>query len=194
MEGPLRAGQTRREFQRSPSKTPKANTPGRPPRGRREASVGRAGGGRPLHPEPDQIIVATAKSCPHCGHGVQDTAQQLHSVYDEIAFPPPVKPLVTRVEQYVGRSSANGAGLCGPCPGGDGTGTPLGPPSVKSRDLPCVIPMRSVTSDWRGSWGRSSASLSVKGPWRTCSMGSKAACPTGWRNLLTPAEEPPAVQ
>ena len=67
-----------------PSKTPKANTPARPPRGRREASVGRAGGGRPLHPEPDQIIVAKAKSCPHCGHGVQDIAQQLHSVYDKI--------------------------------------------------------------------------------------------------------------
>ena len=36
-----------------PSQTPKANTPRRPPQGlRREASVGRAGGGRPLHPTP----------------------------------------------------------------------------------------------------------------------------------------------
>ena len=80
-----------------PSRTPKANTPTRQPRGRREASVGRAGGGRPLHPEPDHIIVAKAKRCPHCGHSVQETTQQLHAVYDKIELPP-VKPIVTRIE------------------------------------------------------------------------------------------------
>lgn len=87
-----------------PSKTPKAHTPARPPRERREASVGRAGGGRPLSPEPAPIIVAKAKSCPPCGHGVQETAQQLPTVSDKIALPP-IKPLVTRVEQYGGQGA-----------------------------------------------------------------------------------------
>ena len=112
------------------SKTPKANTPARPPRGRREASVGRAGGGRPLHPEPDQIIVAKAKSCPHCGHGVQDIAQQLHSVYDKIELPP-VKPFVTGVEQYGGQCAHCGQAYVAPVPVGTEPGTPFGP-SIQS--------------------------------------------------------------
>jgi transposase len=42
-----------------PSRTPKANLPTGPrAETRREASVGRAGGGRPLHPDPDQVIGA----------------------------------------------------------------------------------------------------------------------------------------
>ena len=51
-----------------PSQTPKANRPSGPwTKRRREASVGRAGGGRPLHPAPDQVVIAQAKICPHCG-------------------------------------------------------------------------------------------------------------------------------
>jgi transposase len=34
---------------------------------KRVASVGRAGGGRPLSPTPDQIIVAQLKQCKTCG-------------------------------------------------------------------------------------------------------------------------------
>src|SRR5229473_3386677 len=49
-----------------PSRDRKANRPERPPGTRREASVGRAGGGRPLHPNPDQTIEAKAAACPHC--------------------------------------------------------------------------------------------------------------------------------
>ena len=42
-----------------PSHSPKANRPTGPRTGTpRAASVGRAGGGRPLHPNPDQIIIA----------------------------------------------------------------------------------------------------------------------------------------
>ena len=82
-----------------PSQTRKANTPTRPPQGtRREASVGRAGGGRPLHPDPDQVLIAKAKLCPHCGHGVPEAGQALQAVYDKIELPP-MKPIVTRVEQ-----------------------------------------------------------------------------------------------
>jgi transposase len=81
-----------------PSQVRQANTPTRPPQGtRREASVGRAGGGRPLHPDPDQVIVAKAKVCPHGGGGVSEAGQALHAVCDKIEVPP-VKPLVTRVE------------------------------------------------------------------------------------------------
>lgn len=34
---------------------------------KRQGSVGRVGGGRELHPEPDQTIVAHLKQCPQCG-------------------------------------------------------------------------------------------------------------------------------
>src|SRR6266704_4847270 len=86
-----------------PSHTQKPNhSPGPRTGTRREASVGRAGGGRPLHPDPDQVIIAKAKVCPHCGEGVSEAGQSLHAVYDKIELPP-VQPIVTRVEQYCGR-------------------------------------------------------------------------------------------
>lgn len=67
----------------SPSHTPKANTPPRPLKGTRcEASVGRAGGGRPLRPDPDQVIIAKAKGCPHGGQEVSAAGQSLQAVYE----------------------------------------------------------------------------------------------------------------
>ena len=109
-----------------PSHTRKANTPTRPPQGtRREASVGRAGGGRPLHPDPDQVIVAKAKVCPHCGDGVSEAGQALQAVYDKIEVPP-VKPIVTRVEQYGGRCARCGQSYGAPVPAGLEPGTPFG--------------------------------------------------------------------
>lgn len=44
-----------------PSRGAKANKPERPRGLRREASVGRAGGGGPLHPDPDRIVEAWAR-------------------------------------------------------------------------------------------------------------------------------------
>jgi len=109
-----------------PSHTRKANTPTRPPQGRRrEASVGRAGGGRPLHPNPDQVIVAKAKVCPHCGEGVSEAGQSLHAVYDKLELPP-VQPIVTRVEQYGGRCAGCGQPYVAPVPAGMEPGTPFG--------------------------------------------------------------------
>src|SRR5262245_49740647 len=68
-----------------PSHTLKPNrSPGPRVETRREASVGRAGGGRPLHQEPDQVIIAQAKTCPHCGSAVQAHEQHPHAVYDKI--------------------------------------------------------------------------------------------------------------
>jgi transposase len=86
-----------------PSHTRKANAPARAPQGtRRQARVGRVGGGRPLHADPAQVIIATAKVCPHGGHQVSAVGPWLQAVYDKIAVLP-VKPLVTRVEPYGGR-------------------------------------------------------------------------------------------
>jgi transposase len=109
-----------------PSQTRKANTPTRPSQGtRREASVGRAGGGRPLHPDPDQGITAKAKVCPHCGAGVSEAGQSLQIVYDKIELPP-VKPIITRVEQYGGRCVGCGPRYVAPVPAGMEPGTPFG--------------------------------------------------------------------
>jgi transposase len=109
-----------------PSRTPKANLPTSPRTGtRREASVGRAGGGRPLHPDPDQVIMAQAKTCPHCGGAVQGHAQHLHAVYDKIELPP-IKPVVTRVEQHAGQCPHCGQSYVAPVPVGMEPGTPFG--------------------------------------------------------------------
>ena len=84
-----------------PSQSRKANKPAEAsgtPKGRREASVGRPGGGRALHPNPDQFIVAKACACPHCGARLPEETQGIHAVYDKIELPP-IKPVVTRVTQ-----------------------------------------------------------------------------------------------
>ena len=134
----LRASQTAVEAKRQepakdahnssvpPSQTRKGNLPISPRTGmRREASVGRAGGGRLLHPDPDQVIVAQARVCPHCGQGVAPTAQHLHAVYDKIELPP-VKPIVTRVEQYGGQCASCGQSYVAPVPVGLEPGSPFG--------------------------------------------------------------------
>ena len=87
--------------------------------------MGRAGGGRPLHPEPDQVIIAQAKTCPHCGGAVQAHEQHPHAVYDKIELPP-VKPIVTRVEQYAGQCPHCGQSYVAPVPVGMEPGTPFG--------------------------------------------------------------------
>jgi transposase len=73
--------------------------------GKREASIGREGGGRALSETPDQIIKATVKSCQNCGTEMGESLQQLLQRYDKIDIPP-IQAIVTRVEQY---------GCC--CPG-----------------------------------------------------------------------------
>src|SRR5487761_1369595 len=49
-----------------PSRDRKANRPQRPRGLRREASVGRVGGRRALHPDPDEVVIARLASCPNC--------------------------------------------------------------------------------------------------------------------------------
>jgi transposase len=109
-----------------PSQTPKPNRAPGPRMGtRREASVGRAGGGRPLHPDPDQVLIAQAKTCPHCGGTVQAHEQHLHAVYDKSELPP-IRPIVTRVEQHAGQCPHCGQAYVAPVPVGMEPGTPFG--------------------------------------------------------------------
>jgi transposase len=109
-----------------PSRTLKVNRSPSPRMGaRREASVGRAGGGRPLHPEPDQVMIAQAKTCPHCGGAVPAHEQHLHAVYNKIELPP-ITPIVTRVEQHGGQCPHCGQLYVAPVPVGLEPGTPFG--------------------------------------------------------------------
>jgi transposase len=109
-----------------PSKSPKASKPeAKSGRGRRKASLGRAGGGRPLHPDPDQTVIAQVKMCPYCGQEVAVDAQKLHALYDKIEIPP-VLPVVTRVRQYGGQCSQCGQLYVAPVPVGLEPGSPYG--------------------------------------------------------------------
>jgi transposase len=108
-----------------PSRGAKANKPERPRGLRREASVGRAGGGRPLHPDPDRIVEARAKQCPHCGSGLEAAAQRPVAVYDKIELPP-VHPVVTRVVLHAGRCPSCAALVTAPAPVGLEPGSPYG--------------------------------------------------------------------
>jgi transposase len=109
-----------------PSQTRKGNRPEGKPKGmRREASVGRAGGGRELHPNPDQRVTAVAKVCPHCGVAVEECDQKVQSVYDKIELPL-VKPMVTRVMQYGGQCGQCEQSYVAPVPVGLEGGSPFG--------------------------------------------------------------------
>src|ERR671933_248989 len=92
--------------------------------GPRQGSVGRPGGGRPLVQEPDQFVVARAAACAHCHAPLGARDHILHARYDKIDLPP-VRPVVTRVERYLGRCPCCGGGGRGAGPGGPGGGAPF---------------------------------------------------------------------
>ena len=107
-----------------PSRDQKANQPPQT-RQRRKASLGRKGGGRRLHPNPDQHVMSLAKVCPHCEGALEPEEQQLKARYDKIEIPP-VRPVVTRVEQYGGTCPHCGDCYVAPVPLGLEPGTPFG--------------------------------------------------------------------
>jgi transposase len=82
-------------------------------------------GGRELHPAPDQVVVARAKACPHCGSVVEAAAQQLRGIYERIELPR-VMPYVTRVERYGGRCECGQQRYEAPVPVGLEPGSPFG--------------------------------------------------------------------
>jgi transposase len=109
-----------------PSKGHKANRPeqARPP-GPRQGSLGRQGGGRPLAEEPDQRVIAKAAACAHCRAALGEDDQVLHARYDKVELPP-IRPVVTRVEHYLGRCPCCGGTTLAPVPEGMEQGTPFG--------------------------------------------------------------------
>ena len=109
-----------------PSKGHKANRPeqARPP-GPRQGSLGRQGGGRPLAEEPDQRVIAKAAACAHCRAALGEDDQVLHARYDKVELPP-IRPVVTRVERYLGRCPCCGGTTLAPVPEGMEQGTPFG--------------------------------------------------------------------
>src|SRR5918911_1230353 len=108
-----------------PSKGPKANRPKREKRsGPRQGSVGRQGGGRPLAEEPDQFVVARAAACAHCHAPLDADDHVLHARYDKIDLPT-VRPVVTRVERYLGRCPRCGGASLAPVPVGLEEGSPF---------------------------------------------------------------------
>lgn len=92
---------------------------------RREGSLGRAGGGRPLSEHPDQIIEASVKSCQACGAEIGKSEQRLMARYDRIDLPP-IAPLVIRVERYGCDCPECGAPQIATVPVGMEPGTPFG--------------------------------------------------------------------
>jgi transposase len=110
-----------------PSRGDKANRPeeARPP-GPRRGSLGREGGGRSLAEEPDQRVIAKAAACAHCRAALGEDDQRRHARYDKID-PPPVRPVVTRVERYRGRRPCCGGTTLAPVPEGLEEGSPFGP-------------------------------------------------------------------
>jgi transposase len=95
--GKVRVKKTSKNSSNPPSKDQKSNkssTEKKPRKARIEGNNGRS-----LESNPDQIVVARAKSCPHCGEAVD--SQVLHAKYDKIEIPP-IKPIVTQVSQYGG--------------------------------------------------------------------------------------------
>lgn len=91
----------------------------------REASVGRIGGGRELSEHPDQVVVAQAKSCPHCGAEVFASSQQLSGIYERLDLPR-VKAQITRVERYGGQCQCCQQSYEAPVPAGLEPGSPFG--------------------------------------------------------------------
>lgn len=82
-------------------------------------------GGRELSAEPDQIVVAKATGCTHCGATVTEAEQHLHQVYERLEIPP-IRPIVTRVERYGGICECCGHSYQAPVPVGLERGSVFG--------------------------------------------------------------------
>jgi len=92
---------------------------------KRVGSLGRAGGGRLLSDNPDQIIKATVKNCQGCGEEIGESPQQLMERYDKIDIPP-IAPIVTQVERYGCRCPQCGQQQIAAVPIGMEPGSPFG--------------------------------------------------------------------
>ena len=103
----------------STGQKPDVRAGGKPPR------KGRPGVARALEPNPDRIIDAKLKACPHCAAAWPDAPQTPQMVYDRIELPP-VRPDVTRVRLFGGRCGCCGERAVAPAPAGLEPGSPFG--------------------------------------------------------------------
>jgi transposase len=120
-----RPGKTPDNSSVPPSKGQKPNRPEKAKRqGPRTGSLGRAGGGRALSAEPDEVVVAKPARCRHCQAAFADAEHRLDARYDKIDLPR-VRPVVTRVERYAGHCRCCGATTVAAVPEGLEPGTPF---------------------------------------------------------------------
>jgi len=82
-------------------------------------------GGRDLSQQPHQVVVAQAKSCPHCGAEVKLSTQRLSGIYERIELPA-ITPHITRVERYGGMCGCCNQAYEAPVPVGLEPGSPFG--------------------------------------------------------------------
>lgn len=122
-----RPKKTSKNSSKPPSQDVKANRKNRKKTGgvRREASVGRKGGGRPLSPDPDRTVEARVTTCSTCEAMIPESYHQLHSRYDKLELPE-IKPIVTRVERYQGTCPCCGQRELAPVPDALTGGSPFG--------------------------------------------------------------------
>ena len=108
-----------------PSQGKKPNRGDKPKRkGPRQGSLGRKGGGRALAENPDETVIARPVCCAHCREALAEADQTLAARFDKVELPR-VKPVVTRVEQYVGHCRCCGKATLAPLPEGLEPGTPF---------------------------------------------------------------------
>jgi transposase len=108
-----------------PSAGQKANRSDTPKRTKpRQGSLGRKGGGRALVEHPDETVIARPVCCAHCQATLHEADQKLEARYDKVDLPP-VRPVVTRVERYVGQCRCCGHTTLAPLPAGLEPGTPF---------------------------------------------------------------------
>jgi transposase len=108
-----------------PSAGQKANRSDTPKRTKpRPGSLGRKGGGRALVEHPDKTVIARPMCCAHCQAALEAADQRLEARYDKVDLPP-VRPVVTRVERYVGQCRCCGHTTLAPVPEDLEPGTPF---------------------------------------------------------------------
>ena len=128
LEEPKKPKKTSENSSIPPSKGFKADKkPSKQKKGgeRRAASIGRVGGGRKLHPNPNERMILRLQCCPDCSAAIPQSEQRLHSRYDRIELPK-IAPIVTRVERYQGECKCCGIGLVAPVPEHLAPGSPFG--------------------------------------------------------------------
>jgi transposase len=108
-----------------PAKGEKPNRTDKPKRqGPRRGSIGRKGGGRALTAEPDEVVIAKPARCAQCQAALSEADQTLAGRYDKVDLPR-ARPVVTRVERYVGHCRCCGATTLAAVPEGLEPGTPF---------------------------------------------------------------------